>query len=188
VLADLDTSPPPDLVAAAMVAAAGTARPAGPWRRALAEHGDARVGDGRVTIGERAWEATVRFDGQHAARITLDGIERRYTVVVADEAVWVARDGHHLEVRTATVSRDGAGAHAGSLEAPMPGTVLLVPVADGDHVAEGDVLVVIESMKMELSIVAPRPGTVAGLELKPGDRVSFGQPLVAVVEPEEVAA
>jgi biotin carboxyl carrier protein len=69
----------------------------------------------------------------------------------------------------------------------MPGTVLLVPVADGDKVAGGDVLVVIESMKMELSIVAPHSGTVAGLELKPGDRVSLGQPLVAVVEPEQIA-
>jgi acetyl-CoA/propionyl-CoA carboxylase biotin carboxyl carrier protein len=70
----------------------------------------------------------------------------------------------------------------------MPGTVLLVPVADGDEVAEGDVLVVLESMKMELSIVAPHPGTVAGLDLQPGDRVTLGQPLVAVVESEEIAA
>jgi acetyl-CoA/propionyl-CoA carboxylase biotin carboxyl carrier protein len=190
VLADLDTAPPADLVPAAMVAAAGTAQPAGPWRRTLAEHGEARVGDGRVTVGEQAWEAAIRDDGDGTARISLDGIERRYAVVVAEDAVWIARDGHHLEVRTASVARRGAGVHAGSLEAPMPGTVLLVNVADGDEVSEGDVLVVLESMKMELSIVAPRAGTVAGLELKAGDRVSLGQVLVAVVETEseEMAA
>ena len=44
----------------------------------------------------------------------------------------------------------------------MPGTVLLVHVADGDTVAEGDVLLVLESMKMELSITAPDAGTVDG--------------------------
>jgi len=187
-LSELDTGQPADLVPAAMVAAAGSSHPSGPWRRGLAEYGEARVGDGRVTIGERTWETEIRFDGDHAARITLDGIERRYTVATAEDAVWIARDGHHLEVRTASGVRSGASAHAGSLEAPMPGTVLLVPVADGDQVAEGDVLVVIESMKMELSILAPHPGTVAGLDVKPGDRVGLGQALVAVVEPEKIAA
>ena len=56
----------------------------------------------------------------------------------------------------------------------MPGTVLLVNVADGDTVAEGDVLLVLESMKMELSIAAPHAGTVAGLDAAPGDRVALG--------------
>jgi acetyl-CoA/propionyl-CoA carboxylase biotin carboxyl carrier protein len=188
VLAELDTAPPSDLVAAAMVAAAGTAQPPGPWRRALAEHGEARVGAGQVTIGERTWEAAIRFDADHNPRIMLDGIERRYAVAVTDDAVWIGRDGHQLEVRTASVARSAAGAIVGSLEAPMPGTVLLVPVAEGDLVAEGDVLLVIESMKMELSIVAPHGGTVAGLELKPGDRVGLKQPLVAVLEPDDIAA
>ena len=63
----------------------------------------------------------------------------------------------------------------------MPGTVLLVNVADGDAVNEGDVLLVLESMKMELSIVAPYAGRVAGLALAPGDAVTRHQPLVAVV-------
>jgi acetyl-CoA/propionyl-CoA carboxylase biotin carboxyl carrier protein len=116
--------------------------------------------------------------------ITLDGIQRRYAVATSGDAVWVARDGHHLEVRTERHVRGGAGAAAGSLAAPMPGTVLLVHVADGDTVAEGDVLLVLESMKMELSITAPHAGTVAGLALAPGDRVALKQPLVAVVAEE----
>ena len=119
--------------------------------------------------------------------VTLDSVQRRYAVAVSDDAVWIARDGHHLEVRTERHARGGAGAAAGSLEAPMPGTVLLVHVADGDTVAEGDVLLVLESMKMELSITAPHAGTVAGLALAPGDRVALKQPLVAVVA-EEAAA
>jgi biotin carboxyl carrier protein len=56
----------------------------------------------------------------------------------------------------------------------------MVNVADGDAVEEGQVLLVMESMKMELSITAPQAGTVAGLTLAPGDRVDRHQPLVAV--------
>ena len=62
----------------------------------------------------------------------------------------------------------------------MPGTVLLVNVANGDPVQAGDVLLVLESMKMELEIAAPHDGTVDGLALEPGDRVALRQPLVAV--------
>ncbi len=120
--------------------------------------------------------------GAAGIRVGLDGIERRYAVAVTDDAIWVARDGHHLELRTHRATRDGAGALAGSLEAPMPGTVLLVHVADGDTVEEGQVLMVLESMKMELQITAPHAGTVAGLELAPGDRVALRQPLLAVTE------
>jgi acetyl-CoA/propionyl-CoA carboxylase biotin carboxyl carrier protein len=186
VLAELAVAAPEDLAAAAMVAAAGSASPAGPWRRALDGLGEARVGGGRVTVGDRSWAASEPRAGATAGEVfvTLDGIQRRYAVAVSDDAVWIARDGHHLEVRTARHVRGAGGAAAGSLEAPMPGTVLLVHVADGDAVAEGDVLLVLESMKMELSITAPYAGTVAGLALAPGDRVALKQPLVAVVAQE----
>ncbi len=172
-----------------MLAAAGTGTPAGPWRRALDGHGDARIGAGAVTVGDRTWQgAALEAVSDGEARMALDGVVRRYAVAVGEDAVWIARDGHHLEVRTHRRTRGAARALAGSLDAPMPGTVLLVPVADGDAVAAGDVLVVLESMKMELSITAPHPGVVAGLDLAPGDRVALRQPLVAVLPHEEEPA
>jgi acetyl-CoA/propionyl-CoA carboxylase biotin carboxyl carrier protein len=120
-------------------------------------------------------------------RVTIDGVSRSYVTWVSDEVVYVARDGHHLEARTLRKDRGRAAAPAGSLEAPMPGTVLLVHVENGQRVDEGDVLMVIESMKMELAITAPTAGTVEGLELRPGDRVSQRQPLVAVTAEEDDA-
>ena len=184
VLGDLAGPPPDDLIPAAALAAAGTSRPAGPWWRRLAGHGDVRVLDDQVTLGERSWQpVAIRFDAEGAARVTLEGVERRYAFHVTDDSIWIARDGHHLELRTERAAR-AAAASSGSLEAPMPGTVLLVNVADGDAVAAGDVLLVLESMKMELPIAAPHAGTVAGLELRPGDGVALGQLLVAVVAPD----
>jgi acetyl-CoA/propionyl-CoA carboxylase, biotin carboxylase, biotin carboxyl carrier protein len=181
VLAELDLAAPDDLAAAGALAAAGTATPAGPWRRRFANLGEVRVHEGRVRVGERDWAAgAVRLAEDGRWRIALDGVERRYAVHVADDAIHVLRDGHALELRTERAAGAGDARLADSLEAPMPGTVLLVHVADGDHVKEGQVLVVLESMKMELSISAPHDGVVDGLALTPGDRVTRGQALLAV--------
>jgi acetyl-CoA/propionyl-CoA carboxylase biotin carboxyl carrier protein len=187
VLDELESPPPDDLLPAAAIAAylsetaALTVTP-GPWRRRIDGHGELRIAGREVRAGERVWTWDARrLESGAALRITLDGVSRRYAVALdGGDCVWVARDGHHLEARTERAIRSGAGALAGSLEAPMPGTVLLVHVENGDEVQEGDVLLVIESMKMELAITAPTAGTVEGLELQPGDRVTQRQPLVAV--------
>ena len=175
------TGRPEDLAPAAAVAyftadTAGSTTTPGPWRRRLVDVGEARVDGDAVTIGERTWRWAA-----HGDRIALDGISRRYAVARHGDALFVGRGGHHLATGPERVVREGAGALAGSLEAPMPGIVLLVGVANGDEVAEGDTLLVLESMKMELSITAPHAGTVQGLELAVGDRVVQKQPLVAVV-------
>lgn len=64
------------------------------------------------------------------------------------------------------------------VKAPMPGSVLDVKVTVGDQVAEGDVLIVLEAMKMENELTAPQAGTVKEVLVKKGDTVNSGDPLI----------
>ena len=62
----------------------------------------------------------------------------------------------------------------------MPGTILRVEVKDGDAVKEGQLLVVLEAMKMENEILAPKDGTVAQVVVSKGSHVETGSPLIVL--------
>ncbi len=64
--------------------------------------------------------------------------------------------------------------------APMPGTIVSVNVSDGQSVKKGDVLVVLEAMKMENEIKAPKDGTVTGISVSKGESVDTGATLVTI--------
>jgi acetyl-CoA/propionyl-CoA carboxylase biotin carboxyl carrier protein len=97
------------------------------------------------------------------------------------DRVWVFIDG-----RTYVIEEDDRDdrerVHATddqmALSSPMPATVVAIKVAPGQEVAEGDPLVMLEAMKMELPIKAPRPGRVKSLACREGELVQPGVPLV----------
>lgn len=71
-----------------------------------------------------------------------------------------------------------AGANA--IKAPMPGTILRVDVSSGQKVLKGQVLLILEAMKMENEIVAPSEGIIASVNVTKGMSVSAGDPLVSI--------
>src|SRR5690606_6644636 len=77
-----------------------------------------------------------------------------------------------------------AGAAADRVLAPMPGRVVVARVTAGDVVEAGQELMVIEAMKMELSLKAPRAGTVAEVRAAPGDFIDADAVLVALEKTE----
>ena len=81
----------------------------------------------------------------------------------------------------AAAPKAAAGAAgAVAVKAPMPGNILDVKVKAGASVKAGDVLVILEAMKMENEIVAPQDGTVASVNVNKGDTVNSGDTLVSM--------
>jgi biotin carboxyl carrier protein len=103
-------------------------------------------------------------------------------VAVAGETRWTFVDG---EIFTFTMGgrarRPGRSASAqGSLTAPMPATVIKVNVKPGDPVRAGEVVVLLEAMKMELPVRSPAAGRVTSVNCREGELVQAGMSLVDV--------
>ncbi|TCK26018.1 acetyl/propionyl/methylcrotonyl-CoA carboxylase subunit alpha [Pseudonocardia endophytica] len=115
-----------------------------------------------------------------------DGVRRDYAV--HRRAGWSFVDGPDGSVALAEVPRfadPNAVAHAGSLLAPMPGTVVRVLGDPGQQVEVGQPLVVLEAMKMEHTVVAPGNGVLGEVRVAAGDQVDTGQVLAVVEDAED---
>jgi acetyl-CoA/propionyl-CoA carboxylase, biotin carboxylase, biotin carboxyl carrier protein len=120
-------------------------------------------------------------DGGRALRPRLRSVEvggRRYDVTLLEpEPPWAEL----ARRRRDRSSRGLGGAGSEAVVSPMQGTVLKVEVADGDAIEDGEVLCVVEAMKMENEIRAHRAGTVAQLSVAAGDAVTSGQVICLVL-------
>lgn len=108
-----------------------------------------------------------------------EGKRRRAAVVSDSSTVWIFLDGDTYAVprEARTVSRS-KGKGAGDVRAPMPATVVSIAAAPGQTVTEGETLIVLEAMKMELPIKAPRAGVVKAIHCAKGELVQPGVNLV----------
>ena len=112
-------------------------------------------------------------------RITVNGVA--YDVQVEElsgnEAPAAAAPVKAAAPKKAAAAAAGAGE---KVAAPMPGTIVSVNVSDGQSVKKGDVLVVLEAMKMENEIKAPKDGTITGISVSKGESVDTGATLVTI--------
>jgi biotin carboxyl carrier protein len=108
------------------------------------------------------------------------GIPRGAFAARAGDIAWVSFGGETWRFSKAAARAARAAEEEHALTAPMPGRILAVHVADGDRVKKGQVLVVLEAMKMEHAVKSPRAGVVAGLAAEPGKMVGLGDVLLDV--------
>jgi biotin carboxyl carrier protein len=121
-----------------------------------------------LVIDGRSYEAYV-YEGEEELQVLLLG--QQYPVQVEDE-----REKRLKAAAGSTVS-ETAEFH---LKAPMPGLVVAIPVQQEDQVAKGQVLVILESMKMQNELKSPRAGKVTRIRVKPGETVEQRQTLLTV--------
>jgi biotin carboxyl carrier protein len=130
--------------------------------------------------------------------LAVEVLDRNWPMVVLvnGKAIEVARQGERGfsadgRARTATraanaAARERSGAGSGSVVAPMPGRVLRLLCAVGDHVARGQALVVLEAMKMENEQVANAAGVVREVLVREGESVDAGAKLIRIEPPPPV--
>jgi biotin carboxyl carrier protein len=122
-----------------------------------------------LIIGGKSYEAYV-YPGDDDYQVLLKG--HSFSVKVEDE-----REKRLRAAGGSTVS-ESTDFH---LKSPMPGMVVALPVAEGEIVRKGQVLVILESMKMQNELKSPRDGTLTRIKVKTGDRVEQRQTLLSVV-------
>ena len=121
-----------------------------------------------VTIGGEKFDVKVGEGGT----VTLGG--KTFKVELSEREVGV--NGERLpfrlvDVKTGAAGGEGSGARGARVKPPMPGKIVTVAVNEGDEVKAGQVLVILEAMKMQNEIVAPATGTVKKVHVKPGQNV-----------------
>lgn len=138
----------------------------------------------KVTLNKRVYEVEV----EEGSAMLIDEYE---LAAPAAPAAPVAAARHTADmlhaprpaapVAAAPAAAPAAGLAAGEVvKSPMPGNILKINAVQGQAVKEGDVLVVLEAMKMENDVVAPRDGTVAQVVVAKGAVVETGSPLVVL--------
>ena len=101
----------------------------------------------------------------------LSGHERRLTSAGRSHRTVISKQGTRLLVEVDGVPHRVSHDEAGIVRSHAPGVVVSIPVAEGDEVSAGDVMAVLESMKMESSLTAPRAGRVRQVLVGPNTQV-----------------
>jgi len=137
---------------------------------------------GKGTIGvrknENKSEVPSSCDSGNEFTVTVNG--KKYAVALDGDKATVNGKPYDFNVKAGIEAQAAASGDGTPVKAALPGNVLKVLVSAGDSIAEGDVIAVVEAMKMETEIKSPASGTVNSVEIEVGDKVQTGQVLVTI--------
>ncbi|MFT7652740.1 MAG: propionyl-CoA carboxylase alpha chain [Candidatus Azotimanducaceae bacterium] len=152
----------------------------------LVEYRMQRDGAFQFWIADQSFRVICHEAGENTVDLAIDG--RRFKVTTRCNGDTWHIQGSQGAVALTEHSRypiPGAQEMGGGQVAPMPGAVLATEVSAGDSVEKGDLLLILEAMKMEHRITAPHSGIVETVHVATGDQVDNGQLLVTITEPQE---
>ena len=137
-----------------------------------------------VLLGDNMKKRKVKVDGEEFD-VELEKQGSVWNVSIEGESFNIEVEGSSVgESSGSKRKKRGRGKKSGIISSTIPGKIVSISVEDGDNVAEGDVVMILEAMKMQNEIQAPLSGTVTAINCKPGDSIEANSPLV-VIQPEE---
>ena len=139
-----------------------------------------RLESSTAEVDGRRVELSVREIDADTREVTLGGVRHRAAWARDGDRVFLWCDGRSWIFTRARARAAGAADHGGDLRAPMPGRVRRVARAEGESVERGQVVLVLEAMKMEHAIRAPRDGVLRSVRVREGDLVDAGVELAEI--------
>jgi biotin carboxyl carrier protein len=147
--------------------------------------------DHQVVINNQVYQIDFHpVSDQPVFSLLIDGKSLEAYVYTADNLWQVLLRGHQYaaqvedererRLKAASANKDLVGSEF-HLKAPMPGMLISLPVEEGQKVSKGDVLAILESMKMQNELKSPRDGTVARIRVNAGESVEQRQTLLSVI-------
>ncbi|HGM5550760.1 TPA: acetyl-CoA carboxylase biotin carboxylase subunit [Pseudomonas putida] len=135
-----------------------------------------------VNVMQRALALTVIDCDERAVTLEVDGLRQRHAYRIDGDALWLfTHPGNlRLEDRTHALISSQSSVSSGTLKAPMDGAIVDVLVSEGSPVSKGQLLVVLEAMKMEHPLKAGIDGVLKRVQVKVGDQVKNRQVLLQV--------
>ena len=139
---------------------------------------------GKGTIGVRKNEGEKKettSSGEKPNGYTVSVNGKKYAVAIEGNKATVNGKLYDIDIKEGIEAKaKKSGGEGSEVKAGLPGNVLKVQVEEGDRIEEGDVLLIVEAMKMETEIKSPVSGTVSSVEVSVGDHVQAGQVLVTI--------
>ena len=139
------------------------------------------LGKGTVSVNKTADKVSESTSSSSADGYTVTVNNKKYAVRIEGNKALVNGKTYDISVKEGVEAKQGAAPSEGTpIKAALPGTVLNINVSEGDSIEEGDVILVLEAMKMETEIKSPTSGVVKSIEVSVGDQVKNSQVLVVV--------